>query len=231
MATTPTSHEPSSLYPDHKVDLTRTYVHLYLLQGQQCIRLLLRHTLYQTKLGKQIRINLAWIHLEAGISVPILTNTQTNLDYVQDGWVLGIRLFLKTVDTEIQLMDVEPPQIYRQDDVYLMDTFRVQGLSNSNLSCLNRCRLYFQVARLSDITSIAGTHLYDHVPPLDREPKEARYPKYPTTTLTWPRQPRPGLTARLYWSKMIHKNFLQANGRLQAPLRKWTTLVHTRDRH
>jgi hypothetical protein len=206
------------------------YVHLYLLQGQQCIRLLLRHILHQTELGKQIRIDLAWIQLEAGVSTAILTNTQNDLDYVQDGWVLGIRRFLKTVDAEIQLTEVESPQIYRQNDVYLMDIFRTQGLSTSSLSRLNRCRLYFQVARLSDITNIAGTHLYDHVLPLDREPTAANYPKYPATTLAWPRQPRPGPTARLYWSKMIRKYFLQANGRLQVPLGKWTTLVDTRDR-
>jgi hypothetical protein len=203
---------------------------LYLLQGHQCIRLLLRPILHQTELGKQIQIDLAWIQLEAGISAAILTNTQTDLDYVQDGWVLGIQRFLKTVDAEIQLKEKETPQIYRQDDVYLMDTFRAQGLSTSSLSCLNRCRLYFQVAQLSDITNIAGTHLYDHVLILDRVPTEARYPKYPTTTLAWPRQPRPGPIARIYWSKMIRKSFLQANGRLQAPLGKWITLVDTRDR-
>jgi hypothetical protein len=38
------------------------FVHLYLLQGQYCLTLLLCHTLHQTHIGKkQICIDIAWI--------------------------------------------------------------------------------------------------------------------------------------------------------------------------
>jgi hypothetical protein len=77
------------------------YVHLYLSQGQRCLRLLLRHILHNAEIGKQIRIDIAWIQLEAGASAAIFEDIQTDLDYLQDGWVPGIRRFLKTVDGEI----------------------------------------------------------------------------------------------------------------------------------
>ena len=63
---------------------------LLLLQGQKCITLLRPHTLHQTELGKQIRIDLTWIQQEAGISNPILECTQDNIDCVQDGWISSI---------------------------------------------------------------------------------------------------------------------------------------------
>ena len=59
-------------------------VPFYLLQGQQCVRMLLRHTLHDTELGRQIRIDLVWVQLEDGTYSPLLENTQTNFDYAQD---------------------------------------------------------------------------------------------------------------------------------------------------
>jgi ribonuclease PH len=78
-----------------------SYTHLYLLQGKQCVRLLLRHTLHKTETRKQIQIDLAWIQQEAGTSAAILQDTQAKLAYLQDGWVVGIRRFLTAVDAEI----------------------------------------------------------------------------------------------------------------------------------
>jgi hypothetical protein len=206
------------------------YVHLYLSQGQRCLRLLLRHILHNTEIGKQIRIDIAWIQLEAGTSAAIFEDTQTDLDYLQDGWVPGIRRFLKTVDGEIKFTGVAKPKTYRKDDVHLMDSFREHNLSTPDLFRLNRCRLYFQVDRLSDITNIAGTHLYSHVLALDRTTPVDTYPQYPTSTLKWPRQPRPDRKTRLLWSKFVRQIFLKENGRLRYPLGKWTTSCESRDR-
>jgi hypothetical protein len=141
-------------------------VPLYLLQGQQCLKLFRRHLLHQTELGRQILIDLAWIQQEAGSALPILEHTHINLDYIADGWILGIRRFLQSVTAEIKLNNIPSPQTYRQGDAYIMDTFRENGIPTNELRKLNRCRLYFQVARVSDITNIAGTHLYAHVPNL-----------------------------------------------------------------
>jgi hypothetical protein len=115
--------------------------------------------LHQTELGKQIRIDIAWIQQEAGTSAGILDDTQTDLDYIKDGWVMGIHRFLQTVDGAIKLMGNALPQTYHQDDVHLMDLFRVHGVPTSDLRILNRCRLYLQVTQLSDITNLAGTHI------------------------------------------------------------------------
>jgi hypothetical protein len=179
------------------------FVHLYLQQGKQSLKLLLRHLLHNTELGKQIQIDIAWIQLEAGISHPILENTQLDLDYLQDGWVIGIRRFLKTVDAEVHLPQTPHPQLYRQNDRYIMEIFKNQSLSTPDLRRLNRCRLYFQVARLSDITNVRGTHLYENVTNLDRPQEDTHPNKYPTSKRKWPRQPRPGHMTCQLWSRSI----------------------------
>jgi hypothetical protein len=86
-----------------------------------------------------------------------------------------------------------------------------------------------QVERLSDITNLEGTHLYDYVLALDR--KVGTYHEYPVSKLVWPRQPKPGPKARRLWTKHIHRILLQQDGRLRFPLGKWTTQVEARDRH
>jgi hypothetical protein len=105
-------------------------------------------------------MNLDWVQQEAGISNPILTDTQTPLKYVQDGWLLGIRRFLATVQGTITFSTGTPPEAYRQGDTYIMDLCSSDGLLTADTRQLNRCRLYFQVARLSNIVTITGTLLY-----------------------------------------------------------------------
>jgi hypothetical protein len=113
----------------------------------------------------------------------------------------------------------------------IMDMFCHQGVSTPDLCRLNHCHLYLQVACLSDTTTIAGTHLYNHVLLLDRQPKTTLYPTYPTSKHTWPWQPRPGPKAHLLWSKCLCFYFFKDNGQLQPPLGKWHTPVENRDRH
>ena len=204
---------------------------LMLLQGQHGLQLMRRHLLHQTEPGLQIKIDLAWIQQEAGTSTPILEHTHEALDYVNDGWIPGIRRFLTMTSAEVKINGISRPQTYRAGDSYIMDTFRHNGATLPDLRILNRCRLYFQVARLSDITTISGTHLYNHVLTLERDQANTSpHPIYPTTTLQWPRQPRPGITARKLWTKTIKANFLETDNRLRTPLGRWTIPHDKRDR-
>jgi hypothetical protein len=99
------------------------------------------------KLVNKCALTLGWIQQEAGTSAAIFEDIQTDLDYIQDRWVPGIRRFLKTVEAEIKFTGIAKPQTYRQDDVHIMDSFREHGYSLPDLKWLNRCRQYFQVAR------------------------------------------------------------------------------------
>jgi hypothetical protein len=112
-----------------------------------------------------------------------------------------------------------------------MDTFRENGATTTKLRKFNRCQLYFRVARLSDITNIAGTHLYAHVlVTLERDQAPLSHPTYPKSQLQWPRQPRPGIIARKIWMKHSKAAFLEPDHRLGSPLGRWTIPVDQRDR-
>jgi hypothetical protein len=203
----------------------------YLVQGQQYIYMLLRHTLHNTELGRQITIDLAWVQLKAGTASPILEHTNTVLNYVQDGWVVGIRLFLSTIAGVIQFVNDLKPEIYRHNDGYIMDIFRQQGISTAELRQLNWCRFYFQVAQLSDIITIAGHSLSAHILPLLHPATVQHNPVYLTTTLIWPRQPRPDIKANRLWLTTIKCTLvLQVDGRFRQPLGRWHTGVDQRDR-
>jgi hypothetical protein len=186
-------------------------------------------TLHNTGLGRQIDINMAWVQLEAGIGTLILDNTQENLDYVQDSWVMGIHRFLSKVKGAIRRTYDTPPTTYRRNDRFLMDVFREQGIPRGDLCHLNRCCQYFQVAQLSDITNIAGNQLYDHVLPLNRDTLAMPHPVYPTSTLQWPRQPKPGAKTCSLWTCTLRHTLLQDDDRLRQPIGPCTAPVDDRD--
>jgi hypothetical protein len=205
-------------------------VPFYLLQGQQGLRMLLHHTLHDTELGRQIRIDLAWVQLEGGTIHPALENTQENLECMQDGWIMGIRRFLSTVDGAVKFISGARPSTYRRNDEHIMDLFRRNELTAAKLCRLNRCCLCFQVARVSDIANIAGDHLHDHVLSLDRDSKPKIWPTYPTSKLQWPRQPKPGNNACRLWKSTLKHILPQTDGRLRQPLGNWMTSANNRDR-
>jgi hypothetical protein len=158
----------------------------------------------------------------------ILKDAHTELDYVQDGWIMGIHRFLQSVDGAIKFMDDASPQTYRRyEDAHLMDLFRVHGITTRELRILNLCRLYLQVDRLSDITNMAGTYIYEQAIQLDRETQTT---EISASRLAWPRTPRPEAKARKLWKKHLHTTLLQEDGRLRFPLGKWDTTVDNRDR-
>lgn len=106
-----------------------------------------------------------------------------------------------------------------------MDLFQVHNLSNTNLYRLNCSQLYLQVARLSDITNLEGTHLYDHILALDREPSVGNIPN--TRCQSWsghvsqdrslrPEDYGPSIYITFFYSRMADSGFPLGNGTLQS---------------
>jgi hypothetical protein len=93
-----------------------------------------------------------------------------------------------------------------------MDHFVRQGYKASQLTRLNRCRIYLQVITLTDIASADGTCIIPDVfiglPLTDRK-----------STLQWPSQKRPSETDWALWSSALKS--LQPRNRLTTPLGNW----------
>jgi hypothetical protein len=133
--------------------------------------------------------------------------------------IMGIHRFLSTIKGLLSLSTWQQPELYRQGDAYIMDLCHRDGIAMADLRRLNRRRLYFQVAQLSNITMIAGAALYPHVLPLLRETQAP--PRFPNTKLQWPRQPQPGQSAHQLWKRTITRLLLRTDGGLRQPLGTW----------
>ena len=69
---------------------------------------------------------------------------------------------------------------------------------------LNACRLYFQVATLSDIMNPDGRTIKQHF-------LEVTKPIQPRSTIRWPNQPLPSHQACKLWKKPVRKVFNISN--------------------
>jgi hypothetical protein len=97
--------------------------------------------------------------MESGIGNPILEDKQP-LIYIEWGWIPSIRDFLFHINSQI-INATNRPLLYRQHDSYLMDAQFLSQLTRKEQILINRCRLFLQVERLSDISSTDGTTILD----------------------------------------------------------------------
>ena len=78
------------------------------------------------------------------------------------------------------------------------------NLSKQQKIQINACRLYLQVATLSDITNPDGRSINQHF-------IEVKKPIQPTSTIRWPNQPLPSNQACKLWKKTINTVFNISN--------------------
>jgi hypothetical protein len=97
------------------------------------------------------------IQLESGIGQPILENCRA-LDYIEWGWIPQIRDFLWHINGGI-IGATKKPTTYREQDTYLMDATHIDQVPRRDKIYIHRCRIYLQVATMSDIASSDGTRI------------------------------------------------------------------------
>lgn len=144
---------------------------------------------------------------------PILEDTRA-LDYVNWGWLLHIRDFLDHIKGQIHGATPKPP-LYREHDSYIMDSTTIKLLSRQDRAIIQRCRIYLQIATISDIASHDGTRIN----PTWMTPTS---PKPSISQLQWPKQGNPGRRAWTLWARVIKAAFTNKYGRLKCQLGNWT---------
>jgi hypothetical protein len=194
--------------------------HLFDIQGTDGIRLLLQELNFKDNKTNQILRNLLeTIQLEAGIQQPILEDNQL-LTYIEWGWIPSIRDFLLHIDARITNA-TRGLDVFRENDVLIMDSSIRASLTHKEQTLINRCRLRLQVECLSDITNPEGSHI-NPVWFRDNTDKPSRSIK------RWPRQEDPGDEAWAIWKRFLQRAFLTTNSELLQPLGKWTKINTTR---
>jgi hypothetical protein len=194
--------------------------HLFDIQGTDGIWLLLQELNFKDNKTNQILRNLLeTIQLEAGIQQPILEDNQL-LTYIEWGWIPSIRDFLLHIDARITNA-TRGLDVFRENDVLIMDSSIRASLTHKEQTLINRCRLRLQVECLSDITNPEGSHI-NPVWFRDNTDKPSR------SIERWPRQEDPGDEAWAIWKRFLQRAFLTTNGALRQPLGKWTQTNMTR---
>jgi hypothetical protein len=130
-------------------------LHLYDLQGSNGTRLFLQEiNQFESKMQHMLIALLDAIQLEAGIGTPIMEDCRP-LDYIEWGWIPQIRDFLHHINGKI-IIGKQKQAIYRKEDSYLMDSAYLETITRKERIYIHQCRLYLQVATVSDIATAAG---------------------------------------------------------------------------
>lgn len=97
-----------------------------------------------------------------------------------------------------------------------MDSQTIANLNRKDRRTIQRCRLYLQIATISDIASLDGTSINPNW-------LQPNTPKPSKSLAKWPRQGNPGKRAWMLWSRILKLAFLNKHGKLKTPLGNWTT--------
>jgi hypothetical protein len=137
--------------------------HVYTEQGVLGTMLMLKYARCpDTHIGNILQVALAWAQMEAGISTPIMEDTQTHIPYLTEGWIVMVRDFLHSIRGSLHIpptllpLPMRPP---RENDQCLMEFLIPNKWSDRKLTTINNCRCHLRAIYISDICNAAGTEI------------------------------------------------------------------------
>eukprot|EP00978_Attheya_sp_CCMP212_P022900 scaffold69152_cov82-Attheya_sp.AAC.1 len=191
---------------------------VYHNQGQQHIEQLLKHGAQKSVTGSLLRTLIEQHNLELGLGILIFKAPYRQFRYLStETWVKNTWEFTSRYD--ITINDSVPNLLLRcNEDSFLMACLADHGFSGKDLARLNICRLYLQVATVSDIASGDGTYMLPFI-------LDCRKDKHQQTSYAWPQAERPSAPTHNLWQQALRATFGQASTGyghiLQQPLGNW----------
>jgi hypothetical protein len=120
----------------------------------------------------------------------------------------------------IELTNTWKLNAQRTNDTFLMEHFlNLKTFTPKELKILNACRMYYQVTRVSDISTPDGSRLVAKISngTLSREKLNLVY----QSQLEWPAQDKPNKASWKLWQKALRLTICNVSGRLYKPLGSW----------
>ena len=173
------------------------------------LKLLVGSIRLQDKLGKMLVIQLTWLQLFAGISVPLLEYSR-DIPYLPLGWLQNIHSMLVDTGIKIEISFGWRPTPQRQEDRVIMDIVHSQ-IPTWAWAGINRCRLFLQATTVADIVTQDGTFIPDRIRTVRGNMRQSN--------LLFPIQLRPSNEDIDQWQYLIDS--ISDQGTLFAPLGKW----------
>ena len=158
------------------------------------LKLLIGSIRLRDTVGTILRVQLQWIQLHAGTSIPLLEESH-NISYLQDCWLKS--LHVKMVDSQIKVVVAESwvPTKRRENDIIIMDYVR-KHLPEKYWEPINQCRIYLHAVTVSDLTTFEGTTIPEVIYKVQGPYRPSR--------LKYPVQLRPSKRIRKQWQYFIN---------------------------
>jgi hypothetical protein len=132
------------------------YRSLSVEQGVGQVILLLKHIRARTTLGIFMLTTLEVYQLTAGLSRPVLEDTQV-LPHTEGFWFDSVRSFLHDITGSIKLEDPWCISPLRSNDRHIVDDVLARSnLTDDEICRFNRCRLFLKVTCLSELIDHTG---------------------------------------------------------------------------
>jgi hypothetical protein len=198
---------------------------LFIEQGISQLKLLIRHLRADSPQGRLLPIAIKWWHLVIDVSYPLLEITNTLIPHQSAHWLTALRQFLSKMEASLHIkgLHAKLPKPLRENDVCIMEVvLDMPSTSCAHLQAFERCRLFFGVIYLSEITTADGSAI-------SRAAWEGTRARI--SQLLWPYQPQPGPKSFRAWRRLLATAFLK-NHRpwvsrktrdltLRRPLQRW----------
>eukprot|EP00978_Attheya_sp_CCMP212_P034136 scaffold141687_cov34-Attheya_sp.AAC.3 len=135
-------------------------------------------------------------------------------------WFDTFRQYLKNINGRIEITNAWRPKPQRAKDTFLMENFlNLKTYTPREMKILNACRMYYQVARVSAITTPDGSRLRANIS--SNEMSREQLNKVYQPQHKWPKQERPDKKAWNLWEKALHLTVCNNSGKLYTPLGRW----------
>ena len=191
--------------------------HLFAEQGTIKTLVIIQQIRINRDLGKMLQIQLRWAQRVAGISVPILEDSDTRLPQLQgEAWLGTLREYLALSELGIKVQGIACPVMRRKGDKVLMDHACHSSRSDEEICNINRCRLYLRAESLSNLCNSEGTLIQQHA-------FDCKSTARITTEEAWPRQPRPGKQHRKVWKSFLANFCLDGTLHLRQTMGDWSS--------
>jgi exonuclease III len=190
---------------------------LWVEQLVQQTQTIVKHIRCPGDCNLMFRIALSWAQLSTGMGFHLLEYPGLWVPQLECHWLTSIRTGLAAITGSIECFESFLVPHAREGDTHIMDAIcDCQRFTATQVKQINACRIYLQVLLLSDITTPCGTRMMKNYYIGTREQRQ----NWPM--LTYPRQPKPNLTAWQLWRKALNLLYLQHGKQsLQLPMGRW----------
>ena len=153
--------------------------------------------------------SIEWYHIAAGLKEQILVTPFIQVNYVNRIWLQDLLNFMESSQISIFTTTFLTTTLQRKYGKSIISEVSKLNLSKQSNVQINACRLFLQVATLSDISNpdvkTVNYHFFEGTKPLS-----------PSSTLRWPNQPPPSPKAWHLWRRILRKIFnINENNSLQ----------------